>query len=205
MRAGRFLTAGTAMMGALVMTGGALAGCSSSIDSSDGSSGTTRTVKVEMTADGCKVTPDTIAAGPVTFEITNTNAAAVTEVELISDNRILAERENIAPGLAPVSFSHKLDGGSYELYCPGATNEKTKFTVTGKAAQATGTVADLLFLRLMLRHHQGGMHMMQYGAEHASFGPERALAASMVTTQNGEMTLLGQMITARGGQPLAMN
>ena len=60
------------------------------------------------------------------------------------DNRILAERENIVPGMASVSFSHKLDGGTYELYCPGATNEKTQFTVTGKATEATGTVADKL-------------------------------------------------------------
>jgi uncharacterized protein (DUF305 family) len=74
-----------------------------------------------------------------------------------------------------------------------------------KLRSATGKDADLLFLQLMLRHHQGGADMMEYGAAHASFAPERALAASMVTTQAGEMTLLTQMITARGGQPLAMN
>ncbi|MDF0530083.1 peptidase M75 family protein [Tsukamurella sp. 8F] len=146
MRGSRFLTAGTAVLSVAVLGGGVLAGCSSSggDDKGGGDAGKPKTVKVEMTADGCKATPDSVSAGPVTFEITNTNAAAVTEVELILDNRILGERENIAPGLAAVSFSHKLDGGTYELYCPGATNEKTKFTVTGKAAQATGTVADQL-------------------------------------------------------------
>ena len=120
-----------------------IAGCSDSSDSSNSSSDV-KTVKVEITDQGCKATPDKVDAGPITFEITNTNAAAVSEVELIKDNRILAERENIVPGMASVSFSHKLDGGTYELYCPGATNEKTQFTVTGKATEATGTVADKL-------------------------------------------------------------
>lgn len=120
-----------------------IAGCSDSSDSSNSSSDV-KTVKVEITDQGCKAAPDKVDAGPITFEITNTNAAAVSEVELIKDNRILAERENIAPGMASVSFSHKLDGGTYELYCPGAASEKTQFTVTGKAAEATGTVADKL-------------------------------------------------------------
>lgn len=120
-----------------------VAACSSSSDDGDSSSAT-KTVTVEMTNDGCKVTPDKVDAGPITFEIKNTNAAAVSEVELLQDGKILAERENIAPGMAATSFSHKLDGGTYEIYCPGATNEKTTFTVTGTATKATGSVADQL-------------------------------------------------------------
>ncbi|WP_288338104.1 iron uptake system protein EfeO [uncultured Gordonia sp.] len=119
-----------------------VAACSSSDDGD--SSSATKAVTVEMTNDGCKVTPDKVDAGPITFEIKNTNAAAVSEVELLQDGKILAERENIAPGMAATSFSHKLDGGTYELYCPGATNEKTTFTVTGTATKATGSVADQL-------------------------------------------------------------
>ncbi|MGV9824269.1 MULTISPECIES: iron uptake system protein EfeO [unclassified Gordonia (in: high G+C Gram-positive bacteria)] len=138
MRAGPLVAAGVA-----TLTIAGLAGCSNGSDDSSSSS-EAKTVKVEMTNDGCKVTPDKVAAGPITFEISNTNAAAVSEVELLQDGKILAERENIAPGMAATSFSHKLDGGTYQLYCPGATNEKTTFTVTGKAAQASGTVADQL-------------------------------------------------------------
>ncbi|WLP91744.1 iron uptake system protein EfeO [Gordonia sp. NB41Y] len=119
-----------------------IAACGSDDDSS--SSGDTKTVKVEMTNDGCKVTPDKVDAGAITFEISNTDAAAVSEVELLKDGKILAERENIAPGMTATSFSHKLDGGEYQIYCPGATNEKTTFTVSGQAVQATGTVADQL-------------------------------------------------------------
>ncbi|RPA65340.1 peptidase M75 family protein [Gordonia oryzae] len=119
-----------------------VAACSSSDDGD--SSSATKTVTVEMTNDGCKVTPDKVDAGPITFEIKNTNAAAVSEVELLQDGKILAERENIAPGMAATSFSHKLDGGTYQLYCPGATTEKTTFTVTGTATRATGSVPDQL-------------------------------------------------------------
>ena len=120
-----------------------VAACSSNSDD-DSASNEAKTVKVEMTDQGCKVNPEKVAAGPITFEITNTNAAAVSEVELLQDGKILAERENIAPGMAVTSFSHKLDGGTYQIYCPGAANEKTTFTVTGKAAKASGTVADQL-------------------------------------------------------------
>ncbi|MGC4933807.1 iron uptake system protein EfeO [Gordonia sp. DT30] len=119
-----------------------VAACSSNDD--NGSSSGAKTVTVEMTDGGCKVTPDKVDAGPITFEIKNTNAAAVSEVELLQDGKILAERENIAPGMAATSFSHKLDGGTYQIYCPGATNEKTTFTVTGQAARASGSVADQL-------------------------------------------------------------
>ncbi|MGV9671735.1 iron uptake system protein EfeO [Gordonia sp. NPDC003504] len=131
----------------LVATGAsvvALAGVAACSSSDDDSSSEAKTVTVEMTNDGCTVTPDKVEAGPITFEIKNTNAAAVSEVELLQDGKILAERENIAPGMAATSFSHKLDGGTYEIYCPGATTEKTTFTVTGQAAQASGTVADQL-------------------------------------------------------------
>ncbi|MFT4041640.1 MAG: peptidase M75 family protein [Gordonia sp. (in: high G+C Gram-positive bacteria)] len=141
MRASQVVAVGAAAVAFM----GVAVGCSSNDSDSDSSSSTaTKTVKVELTNDGCKVTPDKVDAGAITFEINNTNAAAVSEVELLLDGKILAERENIAPGMAATSFSHKLDGGTYQLYCPGATTEKTAFTVTGKAAQASGTVVDLL-------------------------------------------------------------
>ena len=94
-------------------------------------------------ADGCVASPDTVAAGPITFNVANVDAAGVTEVEVVSEQRIRGERENLAPGF-DASFAIKLDGGSYEIYCPGATTERQPFTVTGEAAVSTGNVADLL-------------------------------------------------------------
>ncbi|PYI38282.1 peptidase M75 [Arthrobacter psychrolactophilus] len=75
-------------------------------------------------------------AGPVTFTISNKDASAISEVELLSDKRILGERENVIPGLKAVSFTVTLAGGEYQLYCPGAASEYQPFTVTGSAASA---------------------------------------------------------------------
>ncbi len=36
---------------------------------------------------------------------------------------------------------------------------------------ASGPELDVLFLQLMLRHHEGGLPMMEYGAEHARWLP----------------------------------
>lgn len=95
--------------------------------------------------DGCALNTTSVAAGPVTFTVANTNAPGISEVELLRDQRIVGEKENLAPGLDPVSFTVTLDGGAYQLYCPGASTEYQTLTVTGKAPAApTGTVAGIL-------------------------------------------------------------
>jgi iron uptake system component EfeO len=87
--------------------------------------------------DQCVADFSSAPAGPVTFQVTNTSANGVSEVELLSDKRILGERENLVPGLPPQSFTVTLGGGTYQLYCPGAAKENVPFTVVG-AAQPTG-------------------------------------------------------------------
>ncbi|WP_289624974.1 MULTISPECIES: iron uptake system protein EfeO [Mycobacterium] len=103
-------------------------------------------VKVTMSNDGgkdrCVLSTTTVPAGPVKFIAANANAPGITEVELLKDQRILGEKENLAPGLDPVSFTVTLDGGAYQIYCPGADIEYQTLTVTGRApAPPTGTVA----------------------------------------------------------------
>ncbi|MFF3224666.1 DUF305 domain-containing protein [Nocardia suismassiliense] len=68
--------------------------------------------------------------------------------------------------------------------------------------QATGPELDTLFLQLMLRHHQGGLPMIQYAAEHAETTAVRTLAETMDKTQRGEAQLITTMLTARGATPL---
>ena len=105
-------------------------------------------VAITLTGDNggtCALDHNTAKAGPVTFTVTNKTATALTEVELQNNNRVIGEKENLAPGLPPVAFTLTLGGGTYQLYCPGAKQELLAFTVTGKAAaQAHGTVAELL-------------------------------------------------------------
>lgn len=104
-------------------------------------------VSVEKVEGEDQCVPDfaTAPAGPVTFNVSNKDASGVSEVELLSDKRILGERENVIPGLKTVSFTVTLAGGNYQLYCPGATIEYKPFTVTGAAAtSASNGIGDLL-------------------------------------------------------------
>jgi len=67
---------------------------------------------------------------------------------------------------------------------------------------ATGHQLDVMFLQLMLRHHEGGATMLQYGAQHASMPQVRNLAAQMLRSQTTEAGYLRQLLAERGGQPL---
>ncbi|WP_421693847.1 iron uptake system protein EfeO [Aestuariivirga sp.] len=103
---------------------------------------------VTLTGDNggsCVVSHAEAMAGPVTFTVTNQTATAITEIELMSDNRILGEKENLAPGLPPVSFTVTLSGGTYNIYCPGAKEETVAFKVMGDvAAPSAGGLSALL-------------------------------------------------------------
>ena len=105
-------------------------------------------VKVTLTNNGsdtCAADFTTAPAGPVTFTVENVSASGITEVELQNELKILGEKENLAPGLPASSFTVTLDGGTYTLYCLGATPETQTFTVTGQAAASpTGSTATLL-------------------------------------------------------------
>lgn len=69
---------------------------------------------------------------------------------------------------------------------------------------ATGPQLDVLFLQLMLRHHQGGAGMLEYAAEHAAVPQVRNLAAQMLRSQNTESDYMRQLLAERGGQPLPL-
>ncbi|MGJ0119068.1 DUF305 domain-containing protein [Williamsia sp. MIQD14] len=71
----------------------------------------------------------------------------------------------------------------------------------------SGTALDAYFLQLMLRHHQGGLPMMEYAAdpEHVSQDYERTLAQQMINTQENEAQTMTAMLSERGVAPLSMN
>ncbi len=66
----------------------------------------------------------------------------------------------------------------------------------------TGTEFDVEFLRLMIRHHQGGFDMAAYGAEHAELPAVRNLADKIARTQDVETTTMADLLAERGGTPL---
>lgn len=101
-----------------------------------------------MTNDGgsnrCVLDTTTVPAGPVTVTASNAGALGISHVELLKDQRIIGEKDSLDPGEDPVSFTVVLDGGEYQIYCPGAGVEYQTLTVTGRApAPPTGPVADL--------------------------------------------------------------
>jgi uncharacterized protein (DUF305 family) len=67
---------------------------------------------------------------------------------------------------------------------------------------SSGGPFDVLFLQLMLRHHQGGTPMAQYAAAHAESVQVRNLAEKIVVSQGAESDYLAQLIVQRGAQPL---
>ncbi|WP_263090043.1 MULTISPECIES: iron uptake system protein EfeO [unclassified Curtobacterium] len=137
-------------LGALgVVTALALTGCASSDGASDSSTDAAKVSRVTITltndgSDQCTVSETKVPAGPVTFSVENESSTAITEVELLQDQRILGEKENLAPGLDAVQFTATLTGGKYQVYCPGADTELTDFTVTGKVTSTANSSAATL-------------------------------------------------------------
>ena len=81
---------------------------------------------------------------------------------------------------------------------PGMATE----TELGQLRSLAGTPFDVMFLQLMIRHHQGGLEMAQYGQQHAGEVVVRRLARAIAETQTAETTTMEQMLRARGGSPL---
>jgi iron uptake system component EfeO len=111
---------------------------SSAGSSAAGGASTSRTVAITITSDGCVPPATSYGSGPLTFNITNKNATAVSELELLSGERIVGEKENLPPGLSG-TFALSLDPGTYTIYCPGASSEKNTIKVTGQATSTGNT------------------------------------------------------------------
>jgi uncharacterized protein (DUF305 family) len=103
------------------------------------------------------------------------------------------------PGMAGMTMGATADAAaSADTAMPGMASD-AELT---QLRSLTGTAFDVQFLRLMIRHHQGGRAMAQYGAAHATVPAVRRLATTIVDTQTAEVQTLRAMLTARGGTPL---
>ncbi|WP_340683775.1 DUF305 domain-containing protein [Amycolatopsis coloradensis] len=71
-----------------------------------------------------------------------------------------------------------------------------------KLRSLTGKEMDVFFLQLMLRHHEGGTAMAQYGHDHTSIADVKSLTRSMLVSQGAEITLMKGMLQERGAAPL---
>jgi len=71
-----------------------------------------------------------------------------------------------------------------------------------KLLSLRGKAMDVLFLQLMIHHHQGGVVMAQYAAEHAQESYVRNTAQSMYLAQSNEIVQMEQLLRQLGGEPL---
>ena len=102
---------------------------------------------VSSTGDACVVSAAEAPSGPVTFTITN-DGDKTTEFYLLGSDglRIVAEKENIAPG-ASADLSVTLQPGDYFTACKpgmrGANVGEAAFTVTGEPVELSGEDQEL--------------------------------------------------------------
>lgn len=66
---------------------------------------------------------------------------------------------------------------------------------------AGGREAEVMFLELMTVHHRAGADMAQAAAGEAGTDEIRGLAAGMARAQESEISLMADMLKARGAQP----
>ncbi|HEX3611473.1 MAG TPA: iron uptake system protein EfeO [Sporichthyaceae bacterium] len=131
-------------------------------------------------ANGCSANATSFPAGPLTVNVSNKDATAVSEIELLSGQRIIGEKENLPPGFSG-SFSMNLDPGSYTLYCPGTKQEKTAWTITGTAPSAASTQTSVLLT-------QGAAQYAKYVSEQVGY--------LVSTTKDLDSALAGTDLTA---------
>ena len=105
------------------------------------------------------------------------------------------DREHMAwmGGAAP----HVHDAGSGAVMPGMATTAEM-----AKLRSLSGKALDVYFLQLMIRHHQGGVPMAQYGGAQAHVDYVRDLASKIVSAQTSEVAAMEQMLRERGGVPL---
>ena len=71
-----------------------------------------------------------------------------------------------------------------------------------RLAGLKGRAADVLFLQLMVRHHQGGVEMAQYAAARARVPQVRALATQMALDQTQKISLMRNLLALDDARPL---
>lgn len=71
-----------------------------------------------------------------------------------------------------------------------------------KLESSHGRALDILFLQLMIHHHQGGAPMAQFALQHAGLDYVRTLAGHMLANQNTETIQMEQLLRQLGGSPL---
>jgi uncharacterized protein (DUF305 family) len=79
-------------------------------------------------------------------------------------------------------------------HMPGLASPQEMVALTN----AEGADADRRFLELMIRHHEGGIHMAEFAVDHAETQDLRDLAARMIVDQKQQSTEMRQLLGEPG-------
>lgn len=87
-----------------------------------------------------------------------------------------------------------IPGGAKELSAEGLMPGIATKAEIDQLRQATGKNADVLFCQLMVRHHLGGLHMVDVILKLTDRSDVRSLAEGMRRAQSGEVTRMQELL-----------
>jgi uncharacterized protein (DUF305 family) len=96
-----------------------------------------------------------------------------------------------------------MPNGAQELTPDGLMPGMASDAQMAELEAATGKQVDILFCQLMLRHHLGGIHMIDELLTLSHNKEVRDLAQTMKNNQQGEVVTLQTFLTRLGAQPLS--
>jgi uncharacterized protein (DUF305 family) len=92
-----------------------------------------------------------------------------------------------------------MPNGARELTADGLMPGMASAAELNDLRAATGKQVDILFCQLMLRHHLGGIHMVDGVLAQARDKDVRELAQSLRNAQSNEISVMQQLLTDLGG------
>ncbi|GAA5182492.1 DUF305 domain-containing protein [Rugosimonospora acidiphila] len=96
-----------------------------------------------------------------------------------------------------------MPGGTQELTPDGLMPGMATDAQLQQLSSATGKQVDILFCQLMLRHHLGGIHMIDALLQLSHNQQVRDLAQTMKTNQQAEVDQMQTLLTQLGAEPLS--
>lgn len=96
----------------------------------------------------------------------------------------------------------KMDGHDMTVASPLEMTGMASSADLNKLRSLPPAEMDVFFVQLMLRHHQGGLHMLEYEYEHGDFLPLRDLAQGMLNTQTTEVAALQEYLASKNAPEL---
>jgi uncharacterized protein (DUF305 family) len=91
-----------------------------------------------------------------------------------------------------------MPNGTKELNADGLMPGIATKAEIDQLRKATGTAADVLFCQLMVRHHLGGLHMVDAILKLTDRSEVRSLAETMRLAQSGDVTRMQELLAELG-------